>query len=153
MNQRDKVFANRNLSDYEIEMISLVFEQNKLEKYLDDSYIYIFLEENGEIDIMRYSDEIVNKTCVDFCISPRQSIEYLYSEEEIEQEVAEMLYWADIGDYKKYVPVIEYNVKKGEEGKIYADYYFFAKDDIEAAEFMNRNAFFEYLFVENVDGD
>ena len=51
MNRREKVYANRNLNDYEIEMISLVFQQNDLDKYLDDSYIYIYLEENGEVDI------------------------------------------------------------------------------------------------------
>ena len=153
MDPREKVFANRHLTDYETEMIKLVFEQHDLTDYLDDSYIYIYIEEDGEIEVMRYPDDIISKTCGDLFITPKQAIEYLYSKEIIDQEIAELLYWNDIDDYKKYVPVVKYEYDGEEEHKTYADYYFFAKDDYEAAEFMSRNAYFDYLFIENVDGD
>jgi hypothetical protein len=153
MNQREKVFANRNLSDYEIEMIGLVFEQNDLDKHLDDGYIYIYLEDDGEIDIMKYPDEIVKKTMEDYFLTARQSIEYLYDKDLIDQEVAELLYWSDIDEYKKYVPVIRHSFDGKKDVIEYADYYLFARDDYEAAEFMSRNAYFDYLYLENVDAD
>lgn len=153
MDRKGKVFTNKYLTDYETEMIKLVFEQHDLISYLDENYIYIHIEEDGEIEVMRYPDDMVDKTCRDLFITPKQSIEYMYSKEIIDQEIAELLYWADIDEYKKYVPVVKYAMDNGEETKEYADYYFFARDDYEAAEFMSRNAYFDYLFVEDVDGD
>ena len=151
MNRKEKVYSNRDLNDYEIEMISLVFQQNDLDKYLDESYIYIVLEDNGDIDIMHYPDDMVKKTCVDFVVTPKQAIEYLYSKDLIDQEVAELLYWADIDNYKKYVPVVKYENNGEKEVKQYADYYFFAKNEIDAADFMSRNAYFDYIYLEDVD--
>lgn len=154
MDPKKKVFANRDLNEYELEMIALVFKQNDLEQYLEDSHIFIYVEEDGtEIDIMRYPDETVAKNREELILTTKQTLEYLYSKDMIDQEVAEMLYWAGIDDYKKYVPVIEYKERRGKKEKVYADYYFFAKSDYDAADFMNRNAYFDYLFVEDVDGD
>ena len=151
MNRKEKVYANRNLNDYEIEMISLVFKENDLDKYLDNSYIYIYLEENGEVDIMYYPDDMVKKICVDYVITPKQAIEYLYSKDIIDQEVAELLYWSDIDNYKKYVPVVKHIQDGSREIVEYADYYFFAKNEYEAADFMSRNAYFDYIYLEDVD--
>jgi hypothetical protein len=153
MDEIKKVFANKHLDDFETEMMKLVFEQHDIIDHLKDNYIYIHIEEDGEIEVLRFPDDMISKTCTDLFVTPRQAIEYLYSEETIEQEIAEMLYWADIDDYKKYVPVVKYEYDGQEENKVYADYYFFAKDDYEAIDFMARNAFFDYLYLENIDGD
>lgn len=153
MDHRGKVFANKNLTDFETEMIKMVFEEHDIISYLEENYIYIRIEDDGEIEVMRYPDDMIVRTCQDLFVTPKQSIEYLYSKEIIDQEIAELLYWIDIDEYKKYVPVVKYTIDGDEETKEYADYYFFAKDDYEAAEFMSRNAYFDYLFVEDVDGD
>ena len=69
----------------------------------------------------------------------------------IDQEVAELLYWSDIDNYKKYVPVVKHENDGGKEIIQYADYYFFAKNEIDAADFMSRNAYFDYIYLEDVD--
>ena len=153
MSPRDKIFANRELSDYETEMVRLVFEQNDLIQYLEDGYIYIMMGEQGDMEIMNYPNELVEKTMNEIFVDEKQCIEYLYNQEIIEQHVAELCYWTDIGDYKKYVPVTKHAYDGHEEIKEYADYYFFATNEIDAAEFMTRNAYFDYLYVEDVDGE
>jgi hypothetical protein len=91
---------------------------------------------------------VIKKVCDSYGLRKKEAVEYIYMKDDIEQEIGEMLYWLDIDNYKKYVPVVDI-MKDGE--REYAEYVLFAKNEVDAAEHLYRNGYFDYMFLEDVD--
>jgi hypothetical protein len=148
MDLSDKIFTNRKISEEEFSIIKSIFIEDSFADLLNTHFMYLYFDKQGYIRFLSIDDRAVEKICEKYCFSHKEACEFIYMKDEIEQEVGEMLYWLDIDDYKKYVPVQRYK-QNGE--REYADYFLYSKSEIEANEYLYRNGYFDYIFLEDVD--
>ena len=147
MDYKQKIFISESPGEMQIDLIKTIFEAIDIEEYLSESFIYIELGDDGEIEIVSIEDEFVFSTSKELNISNKMSIQYLKSKHEIDQAFNEFLYWSDVNKIKKYIPVLvddEYN-------KTYADINIYSKNVSEAIKELDEIEFNEYLYLEDVD--
>jgi len=148
MDLSSKIFTNRRISDEEVDIVKSIFEDKSFNDLLKTHFIYIYFDNQGYIRFLSVDNDSVKKVCDSYGLRKKEAVEYIYMKDDIEQEIGEMLYWLDIDDYKKYVPVVDI-MKNGE--REYAEYVLFAKNEVDAAEHLYRNGYFDYMFLEDVD--
>jgi hypothetical protein len=148
MDWRSKIFTNKKMTDEEFLVVQSVFEDDTFNTLLKTHFMYVFFDDKGYIRFLSIDNKSVQNICEDFSFSKKEAVEYIYMKDQIDQDLAELLYWAGIDNYKKYVPVI--NIQKNGE-RMYADYYLFAKNEIDANEYLYRNGYFDYMYLEDVD--
>ena len=148
MDLSSKIFTNRRISDEELDIVKSIFEDKSFNDLLKTHFIYIYFDNKGYIRFLSVDNDSVKKVCDSYGLRKKEAVEYIYMKDDIEQEIGEMLYWLDIDDYKKYVPVVDI-MKDGE--REYAEYVLFAKNEVDAAEHLYRNGYFDYMFLEDVD--
>lgn len=151
MRPSKKLFISREPSDDDLEVVKDLLRNHDIKKYLSDSFIYIQLNDEDSVEVLRFPDGAVVKTMKEYYLKPKQAIQMIYHEVEIDQAVKELQYWSNISNYKKYLPVIaEAQMKSGME-KVYADFAIYAKDEVEAGVTLSDMDFEEYLYLEDVD--
>jgi len=151
MDAKKKLFVSKVPSDEDLDIIKELIKTNDIKKYLSDSFIYIDMDEEDAIQVLRFKDTEVFRVMKEYYLLPKQAVQFIYHEIEIEQMIKELQYWSSIGDYKKYIPVIaEATMRSGME-KVYADFAIYAKDTVEAGITLNDMHFDEYLYLEDVD--
>lgn len=151
MDESRKIFISREPNDDDLDVIKELVKNHSIKDYLFDSYIYINLSDEESIEFYKFPDKIVADTMLEYKLNPKQSIQLLYHQTEIEQSIKEVQYWTSINSYKKYLPVIaEAKMKSGME-KVYADFAVYAKDEVEAGITLSEMDFEEYLYLEDVD--
>ena len=143
-----KIFTNRRISDEELDIVKSIFEEKSFNDLLKTHFIYIYFDNQGYIRFLSVDNDSVKKVCDSYGLRKKEAVEYIYMKDDIEQEIGKMLYWLDIDNYKKYVPVVDI-MKDGE--REYAEYVLFAKNEVDAAEHLYRNGYFDYMFLEDVD--
>lgn len=148
MDLSSKIFTNRRISDEELDIVKSIFEDKSFNDLLKTHFIYIYFDNQGYIRFLSVDNDSVKKVCDSYGLRKKEAVEYIYMKDDIEQEIGEMLYWLDIDNYKKYVPVVDI-MKDGE--REYAEYVLFAKNEVDAAEHLYRNGYFDYMFLEDVD--
>lgn len=148
MDLSSKIFTNRRISDEELDIVKSIFEDKSFNDLLKTHFIYIYFDNKGYIRFLSVDNDSVKKVCDSYGLRKKEAVEYIYMKDDIEQEIGEMLYWLDIDNYKKYVPVVDI-MKDGE--REYAEYVLFAKNEVDAAEHLYRNGYFDYMFLEDVD--
>lgn len=147
MDYKQKIFISEAPGEEHIELIKTILEAIDIEEYLSESFIYIELGGDGEIEIISIKDEFVFSTSKELNISNKMSIQYLRSRHEIDQSFNEFLYWSDVNGIKKYVPVLT----DDKENKIYADINIYSENISEAIKELNEIDFNDYLYLEDVD--
>ena len=145
----EKIVTNRKMTPEEALTIEAVFMEDSFANVLKSHFMYIYFDEKGYIRFLSIQDSIVDEVSEKYCLSNREAVEFLYIQDDIDQELGEMLYWTGIDNYKKYVPVVHINESNGE--REYAEYFLFAKNEIDANEYLYRNGYFDYIFLEDVD--
>lgn len=148
MDLSSKIFTNRIISDEELDIVKSVFEDQSFSDLLKTHFIYIYFDNKDYIRFLSVDNNSVKKVCDSFGLRKKEAVEYIYMKDDIEQEIGEILYWLDIDDYKKYVPVVDIMTNGERE---YAEYVLFAKNEVDAAEHLYRNGYFDYMFLEDVD--
>ena len=147
MDFRNKIFVNRELTDEEVDLVKSTLESIDLESYLENSFIYVCLYDNGAIEISSVKDDYIYVISKEFNITYKMAIQYLKYKAEIEQELNKVLYWNGINNIKKYVPVVFDDGKNIE----YADFNVYSEGVIEAVKTLNDMFFDNYMYLEDVD--
>lgn len=147
MDFRNKIFVNRELTDEEVDLVKSTLESIDLESYLENSFIYVCLYDNGAIEISSVKDDYIYLISKEFNITNKMAIQYLKYKAEIEQELNKVLYWNGINNIKKYVPVVFDDGKNIE----YADFNVYSEGVIEAVKTLNDMFFDNYMYLEDVD--
>ena len=147
MDFKKKIFVNRELSDEEVLFVKSTLKNIDLESYLQDCFIYVCLYENGVLEISSVKDDYIYLVSKEFNITNKMAMQYLKNKTEIEQEVNKVLYWNDINNIKKYVPVVF------DDGKSvsYANFNVYAEGVPEAVKTLNDMYFDDYMYLEDVD--
>jgi hypothetical protein len=111
--------------------------------------MYIDFYDTGVLEISVIKDEYVEGISKDLNVNHKMAIQYLKHKTEIEQELNEVLYWNNINDIKKYVPVIS------DDGDVvhYADFNIYSKNIYEAIRALDEIYYDEYIYLEDVDDD
>ena len=134
MDYKQKIFISESPGEMQIDLIKTIFEAIDIEEYLSESFIYIELGDDGEIEIVSIEDEFVFSTSKELNISNKMSIQYLKSKHEIDQAFNEFLYWSD-----------------DEDNKTYADINIYSKNVSEAIKELTEIEFNDYIYLEDVD--
>ena len=147
MDFKKKIFVNRELSDEEVLFVKSTLKNIDLESYLQDCFIYVCLYENGVLEISSVKDDYIYLVSKEFNITNKMAMQYLKNKTEIEQVVNKVLYWNDINNIKKYVPVVF------DDGKSvsYANFNVYAEGVPEAVKTLNDMYFDDYMYLEDVD--
>ena len=147
MDFRKKIFVNKELNEAETMFVKSTLKNIDLEDYLKDSYIYVWVYDNGVLEVSSVRDEHVHIVAEDFKITNKMAIEYLKHRTRIEQSLNKMLYWKGINSIKKYVPVVFDDGKN----KKYADMNIYAEDVPEAVKTLSDMYFDDYMYLSDVD--
>lgn len=147
MDFKDKIFVNKNLSEAELLFVKNALNNIDFMSYLEDSFIYVNLSDNGMLEISSVKDDYVYLVSKEFNITNKMSMQYLKHKIEIEQEINKLLYWNGINNMKKYVPVVFDNGKSVK----YADLNIYAEDIPEAIKVLSDMYFEDYMYLEDVD--
>lgn len=147
MDFRKKIFVNKELNEAETMFVKSTLKNIDLEDYLKDSYIYVWVYDNGMLEVSSVRDEHVHIVAEDFKITNKMAIEYLKHRTRIEQSLNKVLYWNGINSIKKYVPVV---FDDGKDKK-YADMNVYAEDVPEAVKTLSDMYFDDYMYLSDVD--
>lgn len=147
MDYRKKIFVNRYLTDDEVALIKKTLYDIDFESYLKDSFIYVNIYEDDILEIYSVEDRFVFLVSKEFNITNKMAVEYLKYKIEIEQELNEILYWNNINNVKKYIPVVSDKKKK----KIYGNAVVYAENITEAIKTMDDIYIDDYLYIVDVD--
>lgn len=147
MDYRKKIFVNRYLTDNEVALIKKTLYDIDFKSYLKDSFIYVNIYEDGILEIYSVEDNFVFLVSKEFNITNKMAVEYLKYKIEIEQELNEILYWNNINNLKKYIPVVSDKKDK----KIYGNAVVYAENIKEAIKAMDDIYIDDYLYIVDVD--
>lgn len=149
MDYKKKVFVNKDLSDIELMFIKSMLEEINLEEYLVECFVYIDLSEDGAVEIISIADKHVLQVAKELGVSHKMAMQYIRHKEKINQALNKLLYWSDINDIKKYVPVKsdEFNKKK------YMPINVYAKSMPEAIRTLTDMLYDDYTYLEDVDDE
>lgn len=149
MDYKKKVFVNKDLSDIELMFIKSMLEEINLEEYLVECFVYIDLSEDGAVEIISIADKHVLQVAKELGVSHKMAMQYIRHKEKINQALNKLLYWSDINDIKKYVPVKsdEFNKKKYMPVSVYA------KSMPEAIRALTDMLYDDYTYLEDVDDE
>jgi 2-hydroxy-3-keto-5-methylthiopentenyl-1-phosphate phosphatase len=147
MNLRKKIFVNKELSDAETMFVKSVLKDIDLESYLKDSFIYVCVDENGILEISSVKDTYVKLVSEELNLSSKMAMQYLKHKVEIEQGLNKILYWCNINNIKKYVPVVRDNGVDVE----YANFNVYAEGVPEAVKALSDMYYDDYMYLEDVD--
>ena len=147
MDFRKKIFVNKELNEAETMFVKSTLKNIDLEDYLKDSYIYVWVYDNGMLEVSSVRDEHVHIVAEDFKITNKMAIEYLKHRTKIEQSLNKVLYWNGINSIKKYIPVV---FDDGKDKK-YADMNVYAEDVPEAVKTLSDMYFDDYMYLSDVD--
>ena len=122
MDYKKKVFVNKDLSDVELMFVKSMLQEINIEEYLIECFVYIDLSEDGAVEIISIADQHVFQASKELNISHKMAMQYIRHKGKINQALNKLLYWSDINDIKKYVPVKsdESNKKKYMPVNVYA---------------------------------
>lgn len=152
MDFRNKIFVNREPTDEELDDVKDLITSSKVKDYLEKNFIYIYLEDEGDyVQVLAFEDQTVLFTCQEYNLDTKRAVQYIFHAVEIDQAVKETLYWAGIGETKKYIPVIAEAKMSDGMNKIYAEFAVYADDDVEAGIVLNNMDYDGYLYLEDVD--
>ena len=147
MNLRKKIFVNKELSDAETMFVKSVLKDIDLESYLKDSFIYVCVYENGILEISTVKDTYIKLVSEELNVSSKMAMQYLKHKVEIEQGLNKILYWCNINNIKKYVPVVRDNGVDVE----YANFNVYAEGVPEAVKTLSDMYYDDYMYLEDVD--
>lgn len=151
MNYRNKIFINKDPEKKELGLIRSIVKNIDIKQILKDSFVYIYVFDDGNVEVLTYQDNHVYLISKDLNVNNKMAVEYLMEKEEIEQNVNSVLYWAGINDIKKYVPVLSEEINKGVLKKKYANLNIYAKNITEALYKLPSISSAFYLYLEDVD--
>ena len=147
MDYKKKVFVNKDLNDIELMFIKSMLEDINLEEYLAECFVYIDLSEDGAVEIISISDQRVFAASKNLNVSHKMAIQYIRHQTQINQSIKKLLYWSNINDIKKYVPVKSDEVNQ----KKYMPFNVYAKDTAEAIQVLSEMHYDDYTYLEDVD--
>jgi hypothetical protein len=142
-----KIFINKQLDEDEFLIVKEVLDSLDLEEYLEHSFLYVSLFNLGGVEVITVKDEYVYLISKEYNIDNKMSMEYLKDKNIIEQKLNKFLYWNDINDIKKYVPVILDDGLNIE----YADINVYSKSVSEAIKTLDQFSIDDYIYLEDVD--
>tara|TARA_R100001460_G_scaffold13677_5_gene30856 strand:+ start:5488 stop:5934 length:447 start_codon:yes stop_codon:yes gene_type:complete len=147
MDFRKKIFVNKDLNEAELIFVRDSLTNIDLKIYLDDSFIYISVHDNGTLEVVSIKDEYVYLVSKEFFITNKMAVEYLRNKSKIEQKLNEVLYWNGINNLKKYIPV---SLDDG-KNKEYLDTPVYAENIIHAIKTLDDMRIDNYMYLEDVD--
>ena len=147
MDYKKKIFINKDLTDVEIKFVKSMLEDINVEEYLEKSFIYIDLAEEGSLEIISIANEHVFQTAEDLHVTHKMAMQYIRNRTTIEQTLNRLLYWSEINDIKKYVPVQD----DGMDHKRYAPLNVYAKNVPQAIKALSDMFYDDYSYLEDVD--
>lgn len=147
----DKIFINKDPEKHDIRVIKKILGRIDIKKHLEDSFVYIYISDDGAIEVLSFLDNYVYIASKELNVPNKMAVEYLIEKEEIDQEVNKLLYWKGINGIKKFVPVISETIEKGELIKEYGNMNVFAKNITEALWKMPTITSIQYMYLEDVD--
>lgn len=147
MDYKKKVFVNKDLNDIELMFIKSMLQEINLEEYLIECFVYIDLSEDGSVEIVSIADQHVFQTSKELHVSHKMAMQYLRDKGQINQALNKLLYWSDINDIKKYVPVKSDESSK----KQYMPINVYATSIPEAIMALEDLLYDDYTYLEDVD--
>lgn len=147
MDLRKKLFVNKHLADVEVMFVKSVLDQMDIEEYLSEGFMYVDLNEFGDLEIITVKDEYVYLCSAELNVDNKMAMQFFKNRNEIENKTNELLYWCGINNLKKYIPVVS-----DENGnKKYAEMTVFAKGIPEAVRYLHEIYYDDYIYLEDVD--
>jgi hypothetical protein len=147
MDFKKKIFINKDLTDTEVKFIKSMLQDINIEEYLEKCFVYIDLAEEGSLEIISIADEHVIATSEELNINYKMAMQYIRNRTTIEQTLNMLLYWNEINDIKKYVPVKEDELHQKE----YAPLNVYANSVPQAIKALSDMYYDDYTYLEDVD--
>jgi hypothetical protein len=137
--------------EQEIMIISFL-EEKKYYSLLENNHMYVFLSNKPEeVFFKLYKSSRVKHMCLEYNFTEQEVIDYFFHSFNFYQELREVLYWNNIGNYKKYVPCTgEIKTTAGVE-QVVENECVFAKTEKEAELLFKDIGFNDLMYVVDLD--
>jgi len=153
MREMNKIFINKEPSDTHLEYIKELCEDLDIKERLVDSFIYVNILKEDEVEILAFKDNHVFIASKELNVNNKMAIEYIIRREEISQKFNEMCYWENINDIKKFAIVVRESLTLKKRKKEYAKKSIYSKSYVSAVVQLLNEGFEDYLYLENVDDE
>ena len=153
MREMNKIFINEEPSDTHLEYIKELYEDLEIKEHLVDSFIYVNILKEGEVEILAFKDNHVFVASKELNVNNKMAIEYMIRRKEISQKFNEMCYWISINDIKKFAVVVSESLTLNKRKKEYAKKSIYSKNYVSAVHQLINEGFEDYLYLENVDDE
>jgi hypothetical protein len=151
MEGRNKVFINKEPTNDHLEYIKDLLEDVDIKEYLTHSFVYVYINKLGGVDVLVFKDEMVYIASKELNVNNKMAIEYIIRKDEISQKYQEMCYWLGINNIKKFTVVVSENIRLKNTTKQYAKDPVYSKSYIGAVTHLVNKGFEDYLYLEDVD--
>ena len=147
-----KIFYNRVPSLEQEILIITYLKENNFYHLLEKNHMFVFLNNKPrDIFFKLYKSTNVHKLMETYKFSDIDAMDYLFTSFTFFQELREILYWNNIGEYKKYVPCTgEIKTTKGTERVVEKDCVF-AKTENEAELLFKDIGYSNLMYVVDID--
>ena len=147
-----KIFYNEVPSLEQEVLIITYLEENNFYHLLEKNHMFVFLSNKPrEVFFKLYKSSKIEKLIQISGLSQKDAMDYVFNSFTFFQELREILYWNNIGTYKKYVPCTgEIKTTKGIERVVEKDCVF-AKTENEAELLFKDIGYTNLMYVVDID--
>lgn len=147
-----KIFYNEAPSIEQEVLIITYLEENNFYHLLEKNHMFVFLSNKPrEVFFKLYKSSKIEKLIEISGFSQEDAMDYVFNSFNFFQELREILYWNNIGTYKKYVPCTgEIKTTKGIERVVEKDCVF-AKTENEAELLFKDIGYNNLMYVVDID--
>ena len=151
MDSRQKIFISKSPSDEQLDYIKELLEDIDIKKHLEDSFVYVDISNDGNIEVLSFKDSIVYLASKELGLNNKMAVEYLIRLDEISQKFNEVCYWNNINNVKKYAVVLKETITLKETVREYAKEPIYSDSYVKAVVHLVKTGIEDYLYLEDVD--
>lgn len=148
----NKIIPSTDIPESKIMEIYNYLERIGQSELLEDNWMYVDIDRsNVDVSFMFFKNSKVYSLAKRHGLTASMAVQYCYQSWDFFQELREIQYWLDIGDFEKYMPCTGEIITVDGVESIVEDEYIIAKSESEAAGIFKYLGYKDLLYVVNVD--